>query len=205
MRPVLIVSPHLDDEVYGCTTFLKDGAAVLYCTKAHPGFPRGEPVQESKTLCEDLSLDVYWGPSSWTTNHLDDLPLASIIDYFERVINGLKPDTLLVPAPSYNQDHRAVLDAALTAVRPHDENHFVKRVLLYEQPETFGTLRRPIPFIPTYFRPLDIEFKEKLYTVYGSQIRGHRTFDQIEAIARVRGMQANVTYAEAFEVLRWVE
>lgn len=207
MRPVLIVSPHLDDEVYGCATFLEEGASVnvLYCTKAHPSFPQGEPLREAEVLHKELSLNIIWPPPEWRANHLPELGQAILIDYLERVINGLKPKTLLLPAPPYNQDHRAVLDAALTAVRPHDENHFVRRVLLYEQPETFGTLRKPPPFNPTYFRWLDIGFKRKLYTMYSSQIRGHRAFAHIWAIAKARGMQANMDFAEAFEVLRWVE
>jgi len=204
-RMNLIIAPHLDDEVYGCTTFLEAGTGVFYCTKAHPDFPKGEPLQEAMALKESLSIDAIWGPRTWRANHLCDVPQAELIEHFERMVDGLKPETLLLPAPSYNQDHRAVLDAALAAVRPHDANWFVKRVLLYEQPETFGTLRKPPPFNPTYFRPLDIGLKRKLYTVYGSQIREHRSFARIRAIAEVRGMQANMAHAEAFEVLRWVE
>ena len=200
---ILIVAPHLDDEVYGCTSFLVPGTTVLYCTTGHPAFPRGEVMSEAQQVVAHTGVEAVWGTAR--TNFVGEAPQANLIQEFELVLQRLHPATVLLPAPSYNQDHRAILDAALTALRPHDRLPFAKRVLLYEQPETFGTLRKPLPFHPTYFRGLDIGRKRELYDLYSTQARGHRSFGQIEALARVRGMQANMEYAEAFEVLRWVE
>jgi len=201
---VLIIAPHPDDEVYGCTTFLVPGTAVLYCTSDHPDFPQHVLAEEMSAVASKtrIAKEVHRLP----TNGLSDqVPATVLIGLFESTIAALRPDVLLLPAPSYNQDHRAVTEAALTAARPHDRNHFVPRVLLFEQPETFGTLRKPDPFRPTYFRRLDIERKRELYEAYATQVRGHRSFEHVRAIAAVRGMQANMDYAEAFEVLRWVE
>jgi hypothetical protein len=47
--------------------------------------------------------------------------------------------------------------------------------------------------------------KRLLYHIYASQVRRHRSDEHLMAIARIRGMQADVDDAEAFEVLRWVE
>ena len=76
---------------------------------------------------------------------------------------------------------------------------------MYEQPETFGTLRKVEPFRALYYRPLDMEFKIEAVKKYQSQIRGHRSEEHIRTIARVRGMQSNMEYAEAFEIVRWIE
>jgi len=205
---ILIVSPHLDDEVLGCSSFLQTDArdiTILYCTTRHGFFRDAELVMtENLNLVEFLDCKSrFLGFGS--INRLDALPITNLIDEFEKVLNEEKPDTVLLTNPSYNQDHRAIYEAALTALRPHDQNHFVRRVLLYEQPETFGTLRKVAPFQPTYYRPLDMEFKIKMVKFYPSQMRGHRSLEHLTAIARLRGMQANMEYAEAFEVARWVE
>lgn len=203
---ILIASPHLDDEVLGCASML-DGAHVAYTTRTHPEF---RDVYEEhlafRAEVNGVSLfpDDFDGLHFDRINELDQLGQSVLIAYFERVVRHVMPDLVAVPAPSYNQDHRAVYDAMLTACRPHDRNWFVKKVVVYEEPETFGALRMP-PFWPTYFRPLDVDRKLALYHLYASQVRGHRSDEHIRAIAAVRGMQVNVPYAEGFEVLRWVE
>ena len=203
----LIISPHLDDEVLGCASFLQDpNLALCYVTHLHPAFPDGTIVRENEDLIEWLGLS----PDQvirldQPANFLDTVPSHGLFTLFEKVINDVKPDTVLIPYPGYNQDHRAVYEAALTAMRIHDTHHLVKRILVYEQIEVFGTLRKVAPFSPTYFRPLDVTFKCEALSHYQSQLRGHRTLDHVQAQARVRGYQAGMTFAEAFEVVRWIE
>lgn len=199
----LILSPHMDDEVLGCASFLEPGAVVLYTTDTHPLYP-GIVRQENRCLVAKTGINPEWIAIN-DINHLDTVPQWDLITEFERLLAAHRPDTVLVPAPSYNQDHRACYEAMLTACRPHDRNWVPKRVLVYEEPETLGAMRRDLNFRPTYFRPVDIERKCALYSVYASQVRGHRTIDQVRGLAALRGIQASVPYAEAFEVARWVD
>jgi hypothetical protein len=57
----------------------------------------------------------------------------------------------------------------------------------------------------TYFAPIDIEKKIKAYELHVSQVRSFRSPDMLRRIAKLRGDMAHVEYAEAFEILRWVE
>ena len=203
----LILSPHLDDEVLGCCSFLQDRAPdtlIVYGTKKHAFVASEQLLKENARLIEWLGCRSHFLGLD-ALNRLDSLPAVQIVNEVEKLFAAEKPHTVLLTNPSYNQDHRAFYDAVLTAVRPHDRNHFVQRVLLYEQPETFGTLRKPDCFRPIYYRQLDLEFKIQAIEFYGSQLRGHRSLDHIRHIAGVRGMQANLDYAEAFEIVRWVE
>lgn len=205
MDNVLIIAPHPDDEVLGCFSFL-EGAKVAYITTRHPRYPEGENIKEQQRLVNIMALTTVISPKlANLVNMLDENSIFPLIDHIEGVINKLKPHTVLVPNSSYNQDHRVLYDAALTASRHHDTNYFVKRILLYEQPETWDTMRKPIPFQANYYRPIDIEDKLGAISIYLSQIRWHRSPEYIKAIAKVRGQQANVDYAEAFEVVRWIE
>lgn len=200
----LVIAPHPDDEVLGCFSFLNEEAIVLYVTTHHPGFINGENIEESKRLAGKLgykrqTLTVY----EKNTNCLDVYSICELIDMLEKYISQIKPDTVLIPFPSYNQDHRFVHEAALTAMRHHDKNHFVKRILVYEEPDVFDTMNRS--FKPQYYRPIAINDKLGAIDVYKSQIRLHRSFNYITAIAGIRGNQSNSEYAEGFEVLRWCE
>jgi len=207
MDRVMILSPHLDDEVLSASSFLyggrKDEIKVVYFTSYHPVWPAGENAKENEQLVEMLATQRRY--LHLKTNELQAHGQAQLITRIESEVNDFLPDIVVVPFPSYNQDHREVYEAALTAMRRHDANHWVKRILLGEQPETFDTLRKVHPFKPTYYRPLDWEFKAKLFDIYRSQQRGHRSMENLRTIAQLRGMQANCEYAEAFEVVRWID
>ncbi len=199
----LIVAPHMDDEVLGCASWLAEpDTHVLYTTHTHPD--QGDVVaEENKRLQELIGFTAYWTGFD-RINDLDLVGQASIIAKIEWLSNAIKPDVLLLPAPSYNQDHRACYEAGLTAARPHDRNWFVPGVLIYEEPETLGAMRRPDAFRPQYFRSLDLIQKLIFYDTYASQVKAHRSHEHLRALATVRGAQSNMEFAEAFEVARWV-
>lgn len=200
---VVIVSPHLDDEVLGCSSWLlSDPLTVVYTTRVHPNYPN--VAEENDTLAAFLGFERRW-LSIDLINRLDTVGQAELIADVEKIFNEVRPELVLLPAPSYNQDHRAIFEAVLTAMRPHDTNWFCKKVLVYEQPETWGTMRTPQFFRAVYFKELDFDFKVKCYQMYRSQVREHRSIKHLQALAVFRGMQAKLPFAEAFEVLRWVE
>lgn len=199
----LIISPHLDDEVLGASSFLQEGITVLYITDEHPLFPNKLNITESKHLQKHIGFNAI--RQKLPTNAVATAGEAALIALVEDTVRLVQPDTVLLPFPSYNQDHRAIYEAALAALRVHDRNHFVRRVLVYEEPDVWGTMRKVEPFRPTYFRRIDMARKLELWDFYRTQQRGHRTADDIKAIAHARGMQSHLDYAEAFEVLRWCE
>lgn len=205
---ILIVSPHMDDEVLSTASFLLDKTnttTVFYHSSTHPHIERAILMKENDNLIKHLGCKRIISPFISVSDLLDTIPIRQLIGEFEDLFYVNKYDTILLPNPSYNQDHRQLYDAALTACRPHDRIPFIKRVLVYEEPETFGTLRNVNPFKPTYFREVDIDDKIGLYHYYKSQVRPHRSDTHLHHIAGVRGMQSNYNYAEAFEILRWVD
>lgn len=210
MDSIVIISPHMDDEVYGCAHYLEyvgGNLIIIYCTAFHPLFLGGESVVENQALWERYHFKRYILESAPQTNCLEVRGHGYFVNEFERILfrEGWKVHTVLIPAPSYNQDHRIIYDSALTAMRFHDRNPIVKRILVYEQTETLGTMRKPVPFHPNYFVRIDIKYKLELLDIYKSQLRGHRSKEQVEALARLRGMQSGLEYAEAYEILRWID
>jgi len=203
----LIVAPHMDDEVLSAASFLEKNltsVVIFYHTNKHALIKDDSLQKENDNLIDYLGCIREYSSLDYN-DLLDTIPIVNVINEYENLLKKYSPHTIVLPNPSYNQDHRVVYEAALTALRPHDRIPFVKRVLIYEEPETFGTLRKVESFRPIYFRPVDIARKLELISIYKTQIRGHRGFENITAIASVRGMQCNEKYAEAFEIARWVE
>ena len=200
----LIIAPHVDDDVLGCGGILDSDCVVLYCGLNESDIP-GRP-DSSIRMSEIKNVRKI-------TNHnfeiLDNLVNRyneyDLINSFERVINNNKPFEVYLPHPSYNQDHRTAYNAALVALRPHDKNHFVNRIFVYEQPHMTFWNNGGVEFKPSYFVSIDIDKKIKVYTTMESQVRSFRSPEHVKSIAKIRGGQSNCKYAEAFQVLRWVK
>ncbi len=75
--------------------------------------------------------------------------------------------------------------------------------MVYEQPHVFFWNYGNKTFNPNRFIEIDIEAKIRLYELLESQVRSFRSPEHIRALAKIRGGQANMNYAEAFEIIRW--
>ena len=205
----LVISPHIDDEVLGCGGILDKDTFVLYCGVENR-YVNGDMsisvvtrINELKKVSKFLNFDF-----KLLDNKVNNFQLKDLIGEFEEVISRLKPQQIYIPYPSYNQDHRIVYEASLIAPRPHDINFFVKKVLVYEQPHVFfwdKTHNINGGFIPNYFIPIDINKKIKAYELMKTQVRSFRSSENLKSMANLRGTQSNNEYAEAFQILRWVD
>lgn len=204
---ILIIAPHADDEVLGCGGIMQkygSSVAVLYVTSFHPRIDHEAYLSERKSVLKQAGIHTSFETKFIrATNELDSVPISKVISELEKNINLYKPDTIFTCFPSYNQDHRVVYEATITATRPHDENHFVKNVLVYEQPETLHSQRiGGEVFKPEVFVSINIEDKIRLYSLYASQVREHRSVAAIRGLAALRGSYICKKDAEAFSVVR---
>ena len=194
----LILAPHIDDEVLGCFSFLSEASFVLWF-----GLGCFDETKPAERLAEAESLASHLGFGFEILDHpVNRYRTDRLIQDIETKIIALQPQTVLLPTPSYNQDHRAVFDAGLTATRPHDRLPFTREVLVYEQ--VHAALWPRDRFQPQYFRSIDIQEKLEAWQKLPSQHREHRSPQHIRTLAQWRGNQAKVGFAEGFQVLRWV-
>tara|TARA_Y100000034_G_scaffold129302_1_gene185495 strand:+ start:1942 stop:2574 length:633 start_codon:yes stop_codon:yes gene_type:complete len=200
----LIISPHVDDDVLGCGGILDSDSFVLYCGLDESEIPN-RPSKDKRIIEIKSITDITYHGFKILDNRVNQYIEYDLIREFERVINNIKPDEVYLPYPSYNQDHRAAYDAALVALRPHDINYFVKRVFIYEQPHMLFWDNSGSDFKPNYFISIDIDRKVNLYKLMKSQVRSFRDVKHVRAISKLRGGQSNYKYAEAFQILRWVD
>lgn len=193
----LIFSPHVDDEVLGCFAFLGPQTWVLYGgVEERPTIPRATRIKELTDAANHLGFR--WTLLENTVNQYD---ASALIGPMEQLIDRHRPNTVLLPEPSYNQDHRAFYDAGLVATRPHDTHWLVPEVLVYEQPHSVIWPHAPRAQA-SVFVPIDIDQKLRAYSLYESQVRGHRSPDTVAALAGLRGAHIGVPHAEAFQSLR---
>ena len=203
-KQVLILSPHVDDELLGCFSYLNKNTHVMECgADEFHVVDRKERLRELQDLADHckFTYEVF-------DNIVNNYVLQDLIEQITGVINDVQPEYIFIPYPSYNQDHRVVYDAALVALRHHDINFFIKKVLVYEEPHSFlwdYTHDINSTFKPNFFAPLDIDEKIKSYNFLKSQVRGHRSPEMLRLMARFRGIQGDMENSEAFQIIRWIE
>jgi LmbE family N-acetylglucosaminyl deacetylase len=140
---------------------------------------------------------------------LDALPRKALCDAIEDHVEQLRPDVVVIPpASSYDQDHRAVAEAAITALRPRPGHlrHFVPVVLEADEPYWWridGGRPTPNFFVPLSEAQLDL--KMRLVAAHASQDRPDpfgRSTDNLRRIAASSGVERGGGYAAAYRVLR---
>ena len=200
----LIIAPHVDDDVLGCGGILDKSCHVVYCGLDETGL-EDRPTMGDR-LKEINDVQSITGHSFDVLNNLvNRYDEFKLIGQLENAINTIKPKEVYVCHPSYNQDHKSDYNASMIALRPHDTNYFVPKVFLYEQPQVYFWNTTDRDFQANYFVGINIDKKIKVYETMKSQVRSFRSSEHIRANSKIRGGQSNHEYAEAFEIVRWVD
>lgn len=220
--------PHADDEAYGCAGTIakaKASGGKVYVIVASVGdlqhYREGHPVVSGETRSAELAasmrrLGVDGYEILFTDSHshlrLDAVPLRDLISRIEReatyAIDRVRPTAVILPAPSYNQDHTALFNAGFAACRPQlrATKPFVDLVLGSDAPQLMW---RETPFRPTFYVDISEYLGAKLDALacHASQLRRFPdpgSPETLEHLARLRGAEIGVDAAEAFECYRSV-
>jgi LmbE family N-acetylglucosaminyl deacetylase len=203
---VLAVGAHPDDIELGC------GAALLrYKVEGHEthgivfsageggvhsvlgiaGNPRKKEAEKGGRVMKLDSLMVHEFPDTRLASRQDDIKRV-----IEEVTRQLHPDVVFTHnRHDLHCDHHAVFLATMEAARR------VPTILCYENPNT------PPDFQPNCYIDVSLylEYKIKALKCHASQTasRPYLEEDVVHSLARVRGRQARLRAAEAFEAVRF--
>jgi LmbE family N-acetylglucosaminyl deacetylase len=218
---LLIFAPHPDDEAIACGGLIAHARhrgwrvhvlalSVGSCRQLHTGHTTASArLSEWEASKQAGQFDGRIAHVGASFMHMDTLPAKEIVDCAEDEIAREQPDVVVIPPlSSYDQDHRAIATACMTALRPRPRHlrHFVDVVLEADEPYWWRVDgQRPTP---NFFVPLsEDELQEKLAMVrcHATQDRGDpfgRSTDNLLRYARIYGVEIGETYAEAYRVLR---
>lgn len=215
---VLVIAPHLDDEVLGCggiiAKHISQGDKVHVCFVAHRVY--NHVYDSDKMEIEKkhaAKVKEVLGYNDFCFLNLNDERLDAciqdIIIPIEKYFMNLKPQIVYSPfCNDNNQDHRAVAKAVQVVLRPIAAS-FVKRWLMFETPSS--TEQAPsagiLGFQPNVYIDITdfIDIKLKALQCYETESRSYpnpRSPEGIKALAMKRGMEAGLYYAESFMMVR---
>ena len=201
---ILILAPHTDDGEFGCgasiAKYVAEGHDVHYVafSAAEKSVPAGSPIgilrQEAVNATAILGIPnknlnvLHFGVRKFPTHRQE------ILEVLVRLNSQLEPDIVYLPSTSdTHQDHDTVSAEGFRAF---------KRTSIFGYELPWNNLT----FTTSAFVVVEEEFIEKkiqALACYKSQVdRPYASPEFVRSLARVRGVQIGVQYAEAFEAIR---
>lgn len=211
-RNVLFFAPHADDEALGAgglLASLKAQACVVICALGRP-FGDMRPNLEQTNAEFQAARDVLLTRArilfTERQGHLDLLGQSALVNAFDAIIDSERPSAVFLPYASHHQDHRAVYEAGLAALRPRATTMGIELVALYEYPYASTW---PAPDLPggKFHFALSPDLFEKKMAACAAYRRlaepgAWLSKERVEAWTRMRGAEVGVEMAEAFWVVR---
>ena len=205
--PVLFLSPHTDDVEIGCGGTLSRFMAmpdsdvhVVAFSSAEASLPVGVPKNIlRKEFVESMKTygikrgNIYLLKHQVRTLHEHR---QEILDFLIKLRNEINPSIIFAPSGNdIHQDHQVIHNEAVRAFKDHT-------IFGYELPWNNLTFNCQAFFT---LNESQVVAKINALSMYKSQINLKRHYFKAESInawARMRGMQINSEFAEAFEVIR---
>ena len=206
MERILILAPHTDDAELGCggtIAFLKEAGKQVYIASFSIARESLPSDASPDLLTEEFKNAMHMLGIPKENLRIYDYPVRRLTAFRQELLESLialkkelKPDTVFLPSEhDVHQDHHVVYAEGLRAFKDIT-------ILGYELPWSHITYRAQA------FMPLQVNhLKQKWLALqaYKSQIalgRPYFDWDFINGLARVRGVQIKMQFAESFEVVR---
>lgn len=205
-KKVLVLAPHTDDGELGAggtiARFIEEGAEVFYVafSTAEESVPAHLPKDILKTEVKDATRALGIKPENliifdYKVRHLG-YERQDVLEKLISLRTEIKPDLILMPSLNdIHQDHITVAQEGLRAFK-------ASTILGYE------LIWNNVTFNTTSFVSLEkrhLEQKCNALKMYKSQSgRDYFSPDFIYSLAKSRGVQIGKSYAESFEVVRWI-
>lgn len=222
MRNIVVISAHPDDEVLGVGgTLLRhkekgDNIYWLITTNIfeEQGFSR-KRIETRQEEIKQVALELGVKKTfmlNYPTMELSTSSLIKMVPKISEVFHEIEPEIIYcLNRSDAHSDHRITFDAVMACTKSF-RYPFIKQVLMYEcisETEFAPNLPEKV-FIPNYFVDISkyIQEKIKVMKIYESEIGNHpfpRSLKNIEALATYRGASVGVEYAEAFQLIKYID
>lgn len=205
-RKILVLAPHTDDGELGCggtiAKFCAEGREVWYaafclCAKS---LPPHLPADTLAIECRQATAVLGIPPERLLLFNYEvrELPQyrQQILEELLQLNKQINPDLVLLPAASdVHQDHQVIHQEGMRAFKN----------------TTFAGYELPwnnYSFRTNFFMQLtEKELNSKIASLKAYQSQAHHNYmqeDFTRSLAKVRGVQCNAAYAEAFEIYKLI-
>ena len=149
---------------------------------------------------------------NYPSMQLSDETALKLIPEIGKIFNETQPDTVYVLNRSdAHSDHRITFQSVIACTKSF-RYPYIKRVLMYEciSETEFAAVLPENAFLPNYYVDITsfMSTKLELIQIYKSEIGQHpfpRSLENIKALAHFRGASVGVEYAEAFQLLKYID
>jgi len=220
---VLVVVAHSDDEALGLGgTIAKhfENGDIIYGISMTNGIgardQANEEVVKARTKASINAgkiLGLTWLEcENFPDNAMDTVSLLDVVKAIQKAKILVMPTLVYTHnSADLNIDHRIVSQATLTAFRP-EPNEVLQEIRTFEVPSATDYGHKSITnlFYPNLYIDITETWKKKLAALkeYEMEMRDaphSRSFEGLENLAKYRGNQVSLKYAEAFEIIRKIE
>jgi LmbE family N-acetylglucosaminyl deacetylase len=222
MKNCIVISAHPDDETLGVGgTILKhitngDNVYWLIVTNVFENQGFSKERVESRQL-EISKVEKMFGFKetfnlNYPTMTLSSSSLIKMVPDISSVFSEVKPEIIYTLNRSdVHSDHRVIFDAVMACTKSF-RYPFIKQILMYEciSETEFAPALAEKAFLPNYFVDITnyIDKKNEIMKVFESELAEHpfpRSIENIKALAHFRGASVGVNYAEAFQLLKYID
>ena len=224
---ILVVAAHPDDEILGCggtiakhiaekhevyILILSKGVSSRFSEESKKEqIEKKELFEQAKKAAKELGIhneNLIFG--SFPDNKFDSVPLLNIVKFIETNLEEINPDIIYTHYKNdLNIDHRRTYMATITATRPFTKYN-VKKILSFEVLSSTECAFGMSTFSPNVYVDIEkyIDKKINAFRHYKNEIREYphpRSIEGIEILARRRGLESGLKFAEAFKVVRIID
>ena len=222
MKKILIIAAHPDDEILGVGGTLlkhkKNGDILAWLIITVVSEDQGyssEKVHSRKMeilkVAELFAIDEVF-ELGYLTMKLSSSSLIKMVPEISRIFNKVQPEVIYTMNRSdAHSDHRVIFDAVSACTKAF-RYPYIKKVLMYEciSETEFAPAIPERVFQPNYFVDISnyLDKKNEIMQVYQSELGEHpfpRSNKNIEALATFRGATVGVKFAEAFQLLKFID
>lgn len=228
---VMVIAAHPDDEVLGCAAtvhklvsrgwkanlvIMSAGVSGRYLLNetSSDDIQRDQASLSAQTR-RAASVVGYEGIETFDfpDNRMDTVGRMDLVHAIRPIIEREKPDLVFTHHPGdYNWDHTATFDAVMMAARCNPPEFYPSEIRTFEVlSSTERAWQEPSRiFAPNLYVDIsrNIDSKKLAMSYYESEYRPYphpRSIESIEYLARRRGNEVGLVYAEAFHTVRKVE
>ncbi|QWE22936.1 PIG-L family deacetylase [Polynucleobacter sp. AP-Jannik-300A-C4] len=217
---ILVIVAHTDDEAIGLGGTLarhaKEGANIFGLSMTNGVDARvgsaAEDAKERRAAAQRAAklIGLSWvDVDNFPDNRMDSVPILDVVRVIEKIKYSIKPVIIYTHScADLNVDHRVVSQATLTAFRPQPGESW-QEIRTFEIPSAtdFGCRSVTNLFCPNLYINIEDTWATKAAALkeYQAEMRfapHSRSLEGIENLAKLRGNQVGMRYAEAFEVIR---